>query len=100
MRTERFMHKEAGVVLSQLLKHFDHDRQPVKEVVEARCRIIASEHFDRRVAACVAKGMEPSSEDRKERMINALVEIALVSFWHRYAFLSDMHYRFALGVGA
>lgn len=29
---------------------------------------------------------------REMRMVNALVDIALVSFWHRTAFFTDPHY--------
>ncbi|QGJ74052.1 hypothetical protein [Sinorhizobium meliloti] len=92
MRTERYMHKEAGVILSQLLKEFDHDLNPAKAVVEDRCRIIATRHYEERTAECVSKGMERSSVRREMRMVNALVDIALVSFWHRTAFFTDPHY--------
>ena len=90
MRVERFMHKEAGSILSRLLDRFPQPQDQTE--VETTCRTIAERFVREKIAVTVFEGYEAPSEAKRCRMVEALVEIALASFKHRHAFLSEFHY--------
>jgi hypothetical protein len=86
MRNERVLLKEAGVILSQVAKRFDHVKSPGVDELLSACRKEVAYHVKQRVQQALDKGLGEPEPDKLTAIKDALFEVVLISMRHRLVF--------------
>lgn len=85
-RVVRFMHDEAGRVLSRLLAAVEYRDDFTREDVAARCLKLVRAHVAAEIRKATEKGMSPLAEKYRIMREDALFSIVMCSWDNRLLF--------------